>query len=142
MSEHEQDFPLVLGDVMEVLGSEYGGMIIGGVAVIALGHARATIDIDATLRIPAQRLAELVERFVLCKVPLSFQPLDNTISVQMHSRHLEASLDEAVMQLGREAFWMELHHSCKLHTWLLNLFRYSVDRNRFTAPLGAQVMGG
>jgi len=63
VSEHAQDFPHVLRDVMEVLGPEYGGMIIGGVAVIALGHSRATTDIDATLRIPAQRLAELIERF-------------------------------------------------------------------------------
>lgn len=63
MGEQKQDFPLVLRDVMEVLGAEYGGMIIGGVAVIALGHSRATTDIDATLRIPAQRLAALVERF-------------------------------------------------------------------------------
>lgn len=61
MSEHEQDFPLVLRDVMEVLGLEYGGMIIGGVAVIALGHSRATTDIDVTIRISAQGLAALVE---------------------------------------------------------------------------------
>ena len=63
MGEQKQDFPLVLRDVMEVLGAEYGGMIIGGVAVIALGHSRATTDIDATLSVPAQGLAALVEHF-------------------------------------------------------------------------------
>jgi len=58
-----QEFSLVLREVMEVLESESEGMIIGGVAAIAWGHSRATTDIDATLRIPAQSLARLIERF-------------------------------------------------------------------------------
>ncbi|MFY4727919.1 hypothetical protein [Nitrospira sp. BLG_2] len=63
VSEQEQDFPLVLREVMEVLEPEYEGMIIGGVAVIAWGHSRATTDIDATLRISEPELAALIKRF-------------------------------------------------------------------------------
>ncbi|MGH8479442.1 MAG: hypothetical protein ACREXK_07695 [Gammaproteobacteria bacterium] len=47
---------------MEVLDDGPPGMIIGGVAVIALGFPRTTVDIDATVRAPLDDLDALVWR--------------------------------------------------------------------------------
>jgi len=47
---------------MEVLDEGPPGMIIGGVAVIALGFPRTTIDIDATVWVPLDDLDALVGR--------------------------------------------------------------------------------
>lgn len=62
MSPRDQDFVLVMRDLMGVLQADYKGMIIGGMAVIALGYPRVTTDIDATVLAAPDRLDALVER--------------------------------------------------------------------------------
>jgi hypothetical protein len=57
-----QDFSSAIGALMEVLDGGPPGMIIGGVAVIALGFPRTTVDIDATVWIPLGDLDALVRR--------------------------------------------------------------------------------
>lgn len=109
MGEYEQDFPLVLRDVMEVLGSEHKGMIIGGVAVIALGHSRATTDIDATLRIPVQQLAELVERFadkgIVPRIPdaLEFAQTRHVLLMRHRGSQIDVDVTVALLPFEEEA---------------------------------------
>jgi len=46
---------------MAVLETEPTGMIIGGMAVIALGYPRVTTDIDATVHVALEDLSGLLE---------------------------------------------------------------------------------
>jgi hypothetical protein len=62
MSPGEQDFVSAMRDLIGVLQNEYPGMIIGGMAVIALGYPRVTTDIDATVLAASERLDSFVER--------------------------------------------------------------------------------
>lgn len=62
MSAQDQDFLAAIQDLMAVLETDYKGMIIGGIAVIALGYPRVTTDIDATVLVPPEHWEDLVER--------------------------------------------------------------------------------
>jgi hypothetical protein len=62
MSSGEHDFVSAMRDLAGLLQDEYPGMIIGGMAVIALGYPRATTDIDATVIASTDRLDSFVER--------------------------------------------------------------------------------
>ncbi len=109
MSEREQDFPLVLREVMEVLEPEYEGMIIGGVAAIAWGHSRATTDIDATLRIPVHELAALVERFaekgIVPRIPdaLEFARSRHVLLMRHRGSQIDIDLTIALLPFEEEA---------------------------------------
>ena len=48
MSNQSDEFIIALRDMMQLITSDYKGMIIGGIAVIALGYPRVTTDIDST----------------------------------------------------------------------------------------------
>ncbi len=61
MTEHTHEFVSALRDIMEVIERDYKGMIIGGMAVIALGYPRVTIDIDSTILVSFDDLGKLVE---------------------------------------------------------------------------------
>lgn len=109
MSELERDFPLVLRDMMEVLGPEYGGMIIGGVAVIAWGHSRATTDIDATLRIPTNELARLIGRFsekgIVPRIPdaLEFAQARHVLLMRHRGSQIDVDVTVALLPFEEEA---------------------------------------
>ncbi|HEY5594290.1 MAG TPA: DUF6036 family nucleotidyltransferase [Nitrospiria bacterium] len=62
MNPPGQDFVSAMRDLIGVLQADYKGMIIGGMAVIALGYPRVTTDIDATVLAAPDRLDSLVER--------------------------------------------------------------------------------
>lgn len=62
MNRPEQDFVSAMRDLIDVLQTDYKCMIIGGMAVIALGYPRVTTDIDATVLANTDRLDSLVER--------------------------------------------------------------------------------
>lgn len=62
MNPPEQEFVSAMRDLIDVLQTDYKGMIIGGMAVIALGYPRVTTDIDATVLVNTDRLDSLVER--------------------------------------------------------------------------------
>ena len=49
MSNQSDEFIIALRDMMQLITSDYKGMIIGGIAVIALGYPRVTTDIDSTI---------------------------------------------------------------------------------------------
>lgn len=53
-----------VGAVAEVIGSlEYPGAIIGGIAVIAWGHGRATSDVDCAIAAPISAAEEVLDAF-------------------------------------------------------------------------------
>ncbi len=56
------EFVSALRDLMRILETDYRGMIIGGMAVIALGYPRATTDIDATVIEELDNLENLLSR--------------------------------------------------------------------------------
>jgi hypothetical protein len=56
------EFSSAIRALIEVLDESLPGMIIGGVAVIALGFPRTTVDIDATVWAPLDDLDALVGR--------------------------------------------------------------------------------
>ena len=58
----EHEFVSALRDLMHILETDYRGMIIGGMAVIALGYPRATTDIDATVIEELDNLENLLSR--------------------------------------------------------------------------------
>lgn len=62
MIPQDQDFVSAMRDLMAVLESDCEGMIIGGMAVIALGYPRVTTDIDATFRSAPNNLEPVIER--------------------------------------------------------------------------------
>jgi predicted nucleotidyltransferase len=109
VGEREQDFPLVLREVMEVLEPEYEGMIIGGVAVIAWGHSRATADIDVTMRIPEHQLAALVERFaekgIVPRIPnaLDFARSSHVLLMRHRDSQIDIDLTVALLPFEEEA---------------------------------------
>lgn len=57
-----QDFRSAISAVMRVLENDPPGMIIGGIAVIALGFPRTTGDIDATVLVTLDDLDDLLRR--------------------------------------------------------------------------------
>ncbi len=59
----EDPFVSALRDIMSVLDNDYKGMIIGGIAVIALGYPRVTTDVDVTVLAGLDDLEKLFERF-------------------------------------------------------------------------------
>ncbi len=61
VSQPGQEFSDALRDLMAVLETEPTGMIIGGMAVIALGYPRVTTDIDATVHVALEDLSGLLE---------------------------------------------------------------------------------
>ncbi len=62
MNDPHKGFMLALIDLVAVLQHDFLGMIIGGMAVIALGYPRATADIDATVIINMDDLEPFVAR--------------------------------------------------------------------------------
>lgn len=77
MIAHGNEFVSALKDMMQIIDTEYKGMIIGGMAVIALGYPRATTDIDSTVFVHIDRL----ERFVLRLKEKGIEPrIDNAIN--------------------------------------------------------------
>lgn len=56
------EFVSALRDLMRIFETDYRGMIIGGMAVIALGYPRATTDIDATVIEELGNLENLLSR--------------------------------------------------------------------------------
>jgi len=59
----ERSFRAALSDLSRFFKSEHQGMIIGGIAVIALGYPRVTTDIDATMAVPLDALDDVLARF-------------------------------------------------------------------------------
>lgn len=62
MTKRAHEFVLALKNLMRVIEADYQGMIIGGMAVIALGYPRVTTDIDATVLASLDDLGSLIER--------------------------------------------------------------------------------
>src|SRR3990170_7967596 len=63
MSNQSDEFIIALRDMMQLITSDHRGMIIGGIAVIALGYPRVTTDIDATMAVPLDALDDVLARF-------------------------------------------------------------------------------
>ncbi len=62
MNLPDQNFVSAMRDLIDILQTDYKGMIIGGMAVIAHGYPRVTTDIDATVLATPDRLDSLLER--------------------------------------------------------------------------------
>ncbi|MEK7449487.1 MAG: DUF6036 family nucleotidyltransferase [Planctomycetota bacterium] len=62
MTEPAHEFITALRDIMQVIETDYQGMIIGGVAVIALGYPRLTTDIDSTILVSLNALEPLLKK--------------------------------------------------------------------------------
>jgi hypothetical protein len=58
-----RSFRAALSDLSRFFKSGHQGMIIGGIAVIALGYPRVTTDIDATMAVPLDALDDVLARF-------------------------------------------------------------------------------
>lgn len=66
MSNQSDEFIIALRDMMQLITSDYKGMIIGGIAVIALGYPRVTTDIDSTIFVNLDDIEPLISRRGRC----------------------------------------------------------------------------
>lgn len=68
MSNQSDEFIIALRDMMQLITSDYKGMIIGGIAVIALGYPRVTTDIDSTIFVNLDDIEPLISRLCACGI--------------------------------------------------------------------------
>lgn len=77
MTAPRKEFISALADLVELLQHDFSGMIIGGMAVIALGYPRTTTDIDATVLVDMADLEYFVKRLATCDIePRMEQAID------------------------------------------------------------------
>lgn len=109
VSQLGQEFPQALQDLMAVLGTEPAGMIIGGMAVIALGYPRVTTDIDATVHVALEDLTGLLEQLrshdIVPRVedPIDFATSHHVLLMQHAPSGIPIDLTLAMLPFEEEA---------------------------------------
>lgn len=109
MSNHEQDFVAALRDIMGVIGTGYDGMIIGGMAVIALGYPRVTTDIDATVLVNLDDLPLFFERLkshgIVHRIedPISFAKTNHVLLMRHQGSGIDIDISIAMLPFEEDA---------------------------------------
>lgn len=96
-----------LADVARVLkGLQQPSAVIGGIAVIAYGHARLTADIDCAVAAPLEELTQVFDAFVAA----GFEPREEdalafaqeSLVLLLRHRDTGVAIDVSLAQLGFE----------------------------------------
>lgn len=108
MSKHEQNFVAALRSIMEVIENDYKGMIIGGMAVIALGYPRVTTDVDATVLVGpdiASFTARLKKRGIIPRVEnaVDFAKKNHVLLMRHQETGIDIDISLAMLPFEEEA---------------------------------------
>ncbi len=109
VSQSGQEFCEALRDLMAVLETEPTGMIIGGMAVIALGYPRVTTDIDATVHVALEDLSGLLEHLrshnIVSRIedPIDFATSHHVLLMRHRPSGIPIDLTLAMLPFEEEA---------------------------------------
>lgn len=94
---------------MQVIETDYKGMIIGGIAVITLGYPRVTTDIDATIFVSPDDLPALFERLrgqrIIPRIEdaISFAKTNHVLLMKHQESGIDIDISIAILPFEEEA---------------------------------------
>ncbi len=103
-------FTSALRDLMAVIRTDHPGMVIGGMAVIALGYPRATTDIDVAILV--RSLGEIDPLFARLQAAglaprindaVGFARANHVLLMRHSASHIDVDISLATLQFEEEA---------------------------------------
>ena len=109
MTDVDDRFISALKDLVLLLERDPMGMVIGGIAVAAVGYPRATTDIDATVLVPLDQLASFqkqsAERWIVPRIEgaLEFARSHHVLLMRHLPSNIDIDISLAALPFEKEA---------------------------------------